>query len=117
MRNPWKEGEWNGAFGDKSDDLTPELLEELGHEDTDDGIFWMRYQDMLKEFEQVDICKINDDYIYSFVQVSETRAGYTLLQFEVKSACAGLTTFGVTQKGCRSEEADGVKFDLNDYSR
>jgi len=49
--------------------------------------------------------------------VPESRAGYTLLQFEVKSACAGLTTFGITQKGCRSEEADGVKFDLNDYSR
>jgi len=47
LRNPWKEGEWNGAFGDKSDDLTPEILEELGHEDTDDGIFWMRYPDML----------------------------------------------------------------------
>ena len=43
MRNPWKEGEWNGAFGDNSDDWTPELLAELEHTDTDDGIFWMKY--------------------------------------------------------------------------
>lgn len=28
-----------------------------------------------------------------------------------------LTTFTVTQRGCRSEEANGVPFDLNDYSR
>jgi hypothetical protein len=58
LRNPWKEGEWNGAFGDNSDDWTPELLAELEHTDTDDGIFWMKYEDMLGAFEQVDICKI-----------------------------------------------------------
>ena len=33
LRNPWKEGEWNGRFGDKSDDWTPELLAELEHSD------------------------------------------------------------------------------------
>lgn len=60
-------------------------MAELGHSDTDDGIFWMRYEDMLNEFEQVDICKIDERNYYSFVQVPESRAGYTLLQFEVKS--------------------------------
>lgn len=117
MRNPWKEGEWNGAFGDNSDDWTPELLAELEHTDTDDGIFWMKYEDMLGAFEQVDICKINDDYFYSFIQIPATKAGYTLMQFEVKNNCDSLTTFTVTQKGCRSEEADGNVFDLNDYTR
>lgn len=67
MRNPWKEGEWSGAFGDGSEEMTEELMAELGHEQTDDGIFWMRYEDMLKEFEQVDICKCVDDYFYSFI--------------------------------------------------
>jgi hypothetical protein len=27
----------------------------------------MRYEDMLKVFEQVDICKVVDDYFYSFI--------------------------------------------------
>lgn len=72
---------------------------------------------MLKVFEQVDICKVVDDYFYSFIQVPETKAGYTFLQFEVKEDMDSLTTFTVTQRGCRSEEANGVPFDLNDYTR
>jgi len=67
MRNPWKEGEWTGAFADGSEEMTPELMAELEHDDTNDGIFWMKYEDMLKEFEQVDICKVVDDYFYSFI--------------------------------------------------
>ena len=117
MRNPWKEGEWNGRFSDASEEWTPELLAELEHTDANDGIFWMTYEDMKKEFEQVDICKIDDNNTYSFIAVPETKAGYTFLQFEVKKNCDRVTTFSVTQRGCRTEEANGVPFDLNDYSR
>jgi len=117
MRNPWKEGEWNGRFSDQSDEWTPELLAELEHTDANDGIFWMTYEDMKAEFEQVDICKIDDNNTYSFIAVPETRAGYTFLQFEVLADCDRLTTFSVTQRGCRMEEANRVPFDLNDYSR
>jgi calpain-15 len=67
MRNPWKEGEWSGAFGDGSEEMTEELMAELEHSHADDGLFWMKYEDMLKTFEQVDIAKVNDDYYYSFI--------------------------------------------------
>jgi calpain-15 len=67
MRNPWKEGEWSGAFGDGSEEMTEELMAELEHSATDDGLFWMKYEDMLKCFEQVDIAKVDDSYYYSFI--------------------------------------------------
>lgn len=68
MRNPWKQGEWTGDFSDKdAENWTEELIAELEHTDANDGIFWMKYEDMKKEFEQVDICKIDDNNTYSFI--------------------------------------------------
>jgi calpain-15 len=48
LRNPWKEGEWNGRFSDSSDDWTPQLKKDLGWSDANDGIFWMTFEDMIK---------------------------------------------------------------------
>ena len=79
LRNPWKEGEWNGRFSDVSDDWTPKLMKELGHSNKNDGIFWMLYEDMVTVFDQVDICKVDDEAVYSYVPVQESRAGYALL--------------------------------------
>jgi calpain-15 len=47
MRNPWKEGEWTGKFSDNSDEWTPALRAELNHYPSNDGIFWMTFQDMV----------------------------------------------------------------------
>jgi calpain-15 len=60
MRNPWKEGEWTGRFSDHDDEWTEELREALNHYPRDDGIFWMTFEDMVKTFDQVDICKVDD---------------------------------------------------------
>ena len=83
LRNPWKEGEWNGRFSDVSDDWTPQLMRELGHTNTNDGIFWMLYEDMITVFDQVDICKVDDEAVYSFMPVQESRAGYSLIKFTI----------------------------------
>jgi len=92
-------------------------MNELNHTNANDGIFWMTFEDMITVFDQVDICKIDDENIYSFVQIPESFAGYTLIKFTVPQNCNRLTTFAVTQKGCRTEEANGMNFDLNDYTR
>ena len=44
-------------------------------------------------------------------------ANYSLIKFTVPQNMNRLTTFAVTQKGCRTEEANGMNFDLNDYTR
>ena len=118
MRNPWKEGEWTGRFSDNSDEWTPELREMLNHYPSDDGIFWMTFEDMTKTFDQVDICKVDDKAKFSFEVIEESPAEYAFVKFIVPSHCNRLTTFAVTQRGCRTEEAEGnYSFDLNSYTR
>jgi hypothetical protein len=58
-------------------------MRQLGHSNTNDGLFWMTFEDMITVFDQVDICKIDDENIYSFVNIAESYAGYTLIKFIV----------------------------------
>jgi hypothetical protein len=118
MRNPWKEGEWTGRFSDNGDDWTPELRKQLNHYPSNDGIFWMSFEDMIKTFDQVDICKIDDDAVFSYTIIDESQAGFAFVKFVVPEHCDRLTTFAVSQRGCRTEEAEGnYEFDLNSYTR
>jgi len=65
LRNPWGQGEWKGAWSDNSSTWTPELRKQLNVEKADDGIFYMQYEEMLKYFSDIQICKVHDDYKYS----------------------------------------------------
>lgn len=50
MKNPWGEKEWNGPWSDGSGEWTPESIKELGHTFGNDGIFWIRYKDVLRKY-------------------------------------------------------------------
>jgi hypothetical protein len=39
----------------------------------DDGTFFMQFEDMFKEFDQYDICMVNDNYKYDFVRAQCTK--------------------------------------------
>lgn len=119
MRNPWKKGEWNGRYNDKSDDWTPALKKQLELVEADDGIFWIPYEDMCVAFSVVDICKIDDKNFFTYQKV-DNDLGYAIIKFKYPkdSKEPHLTTFAVSQKDYRSEEADGnTGFTLNDYTR
>jgi len=70
LRNPWGKGEWSGDWSDESPTWTNELKRQMQVEDRDDGIFFMSFDDMLKYFSDIQICKIHDDYIYKSVKAS-----------------------------------------------
>ena len=58
LRNPWGHFSWKGSWSDKSDIWTPELRESLLPHGDDDGVFWIAFEDMLKYFDCIDICKV-----------------------------------------------------------
>ena len=119
LRNPWKKGEWNGRYNDKSNDWTPALKKLLKFVDADDGIFWMPYEEMCTAYSVVDICKIDDKNFFTYQKVANDN-GYAIIKFKYpkNSTEPHLTTFAVSQKDCRAEEADGnSNFTLNNYTR
>ncbi len=59
MRNPWGHFVWNGDWSDTSDLWTPSLKESLMVHGADDGVFWISYEDVLRYFDCIDICKVH----------------------------------------------------------
>lgn len=58
-RNPWGNSkEWNGAWSDADSawEENPEVKEALGHEQRDDGLFWMSWADFQATFTSVEVC-------------------------------------------------------------
>ncbi|XP_046974269.1 calpain-A-like [Vanessa cardui] len=65
LRNPWgNEAEWNGAWSDKSPEwqfIPQSEREELGLTFSDDGEFWMSFEDFVSHFNRVEMCNLNPD--------------------------------------------------------
>lgn len=58
IRNIWGSFEWDGAWSRKSAFWTPDIIEVLNPKlDEDDGTFWMSFEDFLKHFTGVNVCK------------------------------------------------------------
>lgn len=55
LRNPWGAGgEWQGAWSDGSAEWTPETMTLLKHKFGDDGVFWILYEDLLRNYQHFD---------------------------------------------------------------
>ena len=85
LRNPWGDFEWKGDWGDDSDDWTPESKAKAGWTNADDGTFFMAIEDVRKYFSRVQICRINDNYIYSFFKARHKLNSYALIRFVVNA--------------------------------
>ena len=57
VRNPWSRKEWTGALSAGSELWTPKLRQLLNRGADMGGTFWMSYNDMLRRFEHIDVCK------------------------------------------------------------
>jgi len=62
LRNPWgtrKVKEWKGDWSDRSAlwDEYPEVADELEHTIARDGLFWMRFEDFVENFDAIFICR------------------------------------------------------------
>ncbi|XP_075234504.1 calpain-D-like [Lycorma delicatula] len=58
LRNPWGHYSWRGDWSDDSPIWTPQLRELLMPHGASDGVFWISFEDVLKYFDCIDICKV-----------------------------------------------------------
>ncbi|XP_044577761.1 calpain-D-like isoform X1 [Cotesia glomerata] len=57
LRNPWGHYSWKGDWSDDSPVWTPQMREMLMPHGASDGVFWISFDDVLKYFDCIDICK------------------------------------------------------------
>lgn len=62
LRNPWGRFSWKGDWSDKSELWTTSLRERLMPHGADEGLFWISFNDMLKYFDSIDVCKVREDW-------------------------------------------------------
>lgn len=71
VRNPWGFGEWNGDWSDGSRQwttLSEASKAELEVVEKDEGEFWMSYEDLLSNFEFLNICHLEPRNVTAEVQ-------------------------------------------------
>jgi calpain-15 len=106
MRNPWGHFSWNGDWSDISDIWTPELRDLLLTPGGDDGVFWIAFQDVLKYFDCIDICKVRKGW--SEVRLSGTLPPFSSKQHQTATLLTVLepteVEFSLFQEGQRNSE-------------
>ena len=65
VRNPHGGGEWQGDYCDGSDLWTDELKEAAGHQDEEDGSFWMTHDDFVTWFGLESVRLFDKDYHFT----------------------------------------------------
>ncbi len=55
LRNPWGRGEWSGDYSDDSNTWTPELRKKLNVVRSNDGIFWMSFDDYFDYYNELNV--------------------------------------------------------------
>ena len=61
VRNPWGSFEWTGDWSDKSALWTREMIELVKpHLDENDGTFWMSFEDFVKNFRALNVCRVKN---------------------------------------------------------
>jgi len=71
IRNPWANKEGQGEWCDSSQKWTNKMLKEMNHEVKDDGVFWVTPQELIQNFDNIDVCKVMYNYKYSSIAFNQ----------------------------------------------
>ena len=122
LRNPWGRGEWKGDWSDKSSKWTPQLKQQLGFQDADDGLFFMNINEYKEIFQSTSFCMTNDPvYKHSTLYHRMINNCTAYFQFmTTKPVGYNKTCFGiqVCQQGPRLQHYrdESSKFDPSRFS-
>ncbi|KAM7008983.1 calpain-9 [Tautogolabrus adspersus] len=94
VRNPWGQVEWNGPWSDKSgewDYIDKAEKSRILQNSTEDGEFWMEFEDFKRNYDKVEICNMTPDDL-----TDNTKRHWEVNMFE------GNWIRGSTAGGCRN---------------
>ncbi|XP_017295028.1 calpain-9 [Kryptolebias marmoratus] len=94
IRNPWGQVEWNGPWSDSSrewDYVDRAEKSRILQNSTDDGEFWMEFEDFKRNYDKVEICNMTPDALND-----DTKRHWDVNIFE------GNWIRGSTAGGCRN---------------
>lgn len=74
LRNPWGKFEWNGEFSDDSKSWIENTKRELKVVKSDDGVFWMPFEEFVKHFEGIGILKTVPGYVSNGINVKRNNS-------------------------------------------
>lgn len=116
LRNPWGHKEWKGRASDYDLDFWNQIsatdkqlldYEDISRKTEKDGIFFILWEDFLKYFQLVEICKLNDNAHYNFVPAEFQNLQPQLFEFELRNNEPSLMTIAITQKDKRGTSNRG----------
>uniref|UniRef100_A0A671TMZ0 Calpain 9 n=1 Tax=Sparus aurata TaxID=8175 RepID=A0A671TMZ0_SPAAU len=93
VRNPWGQVEWNGPWSDDSREWSYVDSADKNRilQNSDDGEFWMEFEDFKKNYDKVEICNMTPDAL-----TDNTKRHWEVSVFE------GNWIRGATAGGCRN---------------
>ena len=75
LRNPWGNGEYNGSWSDSSKKWTPSTKKQCGYkENSDDGVFYMSYDEFIKYYVTMGIAKLEPGYTTTVCKIEKENA-------------------------------------------
>ena len=108
LRNPWGKVEFKGKWSDGDyawTNVAEYLKKEIGYEDNqEDGIFFMSFEDFVKEFRTLTIAEINDNA--SYVYESQHDAACEGVYFTIEVGESGTYSFHIDKTPERTYERD-----------
>ncbi len=83
IRNPWGKKEWTGDWSDSSKLWTENCKSQVNFSNSDDGCFWISFDDYDKFFYITTICYYRTDFVDSVVCDEHEIGGFGLVKFTV----------------------------------
>lgn len=86
IRNPWNYFNWNGDWSYESPLWTPYWREKLSvnfEEENEEKSFWISYEDFLRIFEGIGICKIEHSNLHNAIVIKASPFNQHTIRFDI----------------------------------
>ncbi|VDI28787.1 Hypothetical predicted protein, partial [Mytilus galloprovincialis] len=93
LRNPWGKSEWKGDYSDEIRKISQDERKRLGIDIKDDGEFWISFIDVLRIFDDIQLCHLQPDALTSEIANDERKQSWEVTVYH-DAWIRGLTAGG-----------------------